>query len=247
MSAKRKRDSFYRQVAPGAVVVAAPRKRRRKSPFVPGRDRVGGYYGRFSGANAELKFHDIDVNDAVVAAGAVVQNTGSINLIAQGVTESERIGRKCTIRSINWKYRLILPELNNVATPGPSEEVRVILYLDKQANGATMAATGLDLLETADIHSFRNLANSGRFQVLYDKLHVLNFQGPGGDSGGNFDLAEVVREYNFYKKCSFPLEFSGTTGAITEIRSNNLGVMTVGVSGVAKMDGQFRLRFSDQG
>ena len=71
---------------------------------VPGYTRSSGFYGRFAKPNGEMKFHDVDLDDAVIAAGA--NATASINLIAQGVTESTRVGRKCTITAINWRYRV---------------------------------------------------------------------------------------------------------------------------------------------
>ncbi len=241
--ASRKRKGFSSSA--GALALyrpfAPPRPVKRRKAFVPGRDRVGGFYGRYSGAGAELKFHDVDLDDAVVATGGTV--TATVNIIAQGVTESERIGRKCTIKSINWKYRVDMPEIDAVATPNTAEEVRVILFIDKQANGATAAIT--DLLETAHVQSFRNLANSGRFVFLLDKLHVLNWRTLASDNAGVVSSAEVVTEHTFFKKCNLPIEFSSTTGAIGEIRSNNIGVCLVSKSGTGGFLSKIRLRFSD--
>ncbi len=217
-----------------------PRPVKRRRAFVPGQDRVGGFYGRY-GKGGELKFHDVELNDGVVANGATV--TASINLIAQGVTESERVGRKCTIKSINWRYQVSIPEFDAAVTPATPSTVRLIVYCDKQCNGATIVGT--DLLESADIHSFRNLSNSGRFTVHLDKVVTLNYLTMASDGAGVVSGGEVFREYQFYKKVNIPIEFNGTTGAIAEIRSNNLGVMVVGLSGAGAINSKFRLRFSD--
>ncbi len=196
-----------------------------------------GYYGRYnkaSGVGRELKFHDVDLDDGVIAAGGTI--TPSINLIAQGVTESARIGRKCVIKKIQWRYRLCLTN----STSGTTDTVRIIMYLDKQANGATAAVT--DILETADIHSFNNLVNSGRFRILMDRsVDVLKTS--GGDASGTLNHADIHMSGTFFKNCNIPLEFAGTTGAITEIRSNNLGVLLLGKDGVAQFDSKIRLRF----
>ncbi len=219
---------------------------KRRKAFIPGRDRTGGFYGRFSGRYhsgvGELKFHDVDLDDAVVATGGVV--TDSINKIAQGVTESERIGRKCTIKTIRWKYRVDMPEVDEVGSPNTSEQIRVILFIDKQCNGATATAAGI-LEEAGEVHSFRNLANAGRFVVLHDKLHTLNWMTLASSSAGNVSSAEVIREFTFNKKCNLPIEFDSTTGAITEIRSNNIGVLLVSKVGTGGFMSKFRLRFSD--
>ncbi len=248
MSFKRKRPVAIHDYGVGRagsqvyLPFRAPRPLKRRKAFVPGRDRVGGYYGRYSvGGRGELKFHDVDLDDAVIAGGGGV--TDSINKIAQGVTESQRIGRKCTIKSINWKYRIAIPEIDAAASAEVADGVRVIMYIDKQCNGATAAVT--DLLETASVHSFRNLANSGRFVFLLDKLYVMNYTTLASDGAGVVSSAEVTREYSFYKKCNLPIEFNSTTGVIAEIRSNNIGVLLIARNGDAGFLSKIRLRFSD--
>ncbi len=238
-SRKRTRSSFFSQVTPGAVTVYKdPRayKRPRRTRSVPAGIAMGRYAGR-----SELKFHDVDLTDAVVAAGTNV--TASVNLIAQGITESTRIGRKCTLKSIGWRYRLLLPEVDAAATPLSGDNVRVIMYLDKQANGAT--AAGTDLLESADVHSFLNLANSGRFVVLLDKLYPMNYSTLASDGAGVVSQTRMSWEKTFFKTCNIPIEFSGVAGIITEIRSNNIGVILVGNTGEASFSSKIRLRFSD--
>ncbi len=216
--------------------------KRTSRAFKPGVDRTGGFYGRYSGRSGELKFHDVDLDDSIIAAGGTV--TPTINIIIQGITESTRIGRKCTIKSINWKYHMDLPEQDAQMTPEASDTVRVILFLDKQANGAT--AVVLDILETADFQSFRNLANSGRFNVFMDKTFSINYMTLASDGAAVVSSNSVVRDYSYYKACNIPIEYSGTTGAIGEIRSNNLGVLLLSKSGKAGFQSKFRLRFSDQ-
>ncbi len=244
-SRKRSRAEFYSKTAPKGVVAMyrAPLRpaKRRKALFVPGVDRTGGFYGRYSGRNAELKFHDVDLNDAVVSNTAAV--TPTINIIAQGVTESQRIGRKCTIKSINWRYYITLPLQDAVALPVTGDTLRMILYLDKQANGAT--ATSAGILESDDWQSFRNLANSGRFQVLLDKDHTINYRCMNSDGAGLTSQSQVVTLGSFYKKCNIPVEFDSTTGAITEIRSNNIGLLLISSQGICGFESKFRLRFSD--
>ena len=53
-----------------------------------------------------------------------------------------------------------------------SNLVRIIVYLDRQCNGAAAGVT--DLLESASYLSFRNLANQSRFKFLYDKTIPIN-------------------------------------------------------------------------
>ncbi len=238
---KRKRGPFgggnYYKPTAGSY-----KKRRMSGPSViPGKTRVGGYYGRYAGRDGELKFHDVDLDDAIVSATGTM--TASINLIPQGTTEKTRIGRKCTLRNISWRYQCDLPLRDAVATPQQPDTVRIILFNDKQCNGAT--ATNTDILETADFQSFRNLSNSGRFNILMDKLVTLNYTTFASDGAGVVSNCAVIREGTFFKSLTLPLEFSGITGAITEIRSNNLGVLIISSEGQAGFESKIRLRYSD--
>lgn len=216
-----------------------PYKQRR---FTAGKDRVGGYYGRYAGAGGgERKFKDVTLDDAVVSSGGTV--TDSINKIGQGVTEITRIGRKCTLKEIHWKYTVSLPEVDAVADPAAVGTVRTIMYLDKQCNGATAAVT--DILETDDYQSFYNLANQGRFSIIMDKLHTLNYMTMASDGAALVSMGKVTRNYSFDKRCNIPLEFDNTTGAITEIRSNNVGVLILSDTGTMGFTSNIRIRFSD--
>ncbi len=237
---KRKR----RDVAAGNVVAvyrARPASAKKRRMFVPGRDRTGGYYGRFA-SGGELKFHDTTLVDAVVANTGGILN--SLNLIAQGVTESQRIGRKCTVKSVYWHYEVTMPTQDAIAIPITGDSVRCIMYQDKQTNGAT--ATAALLLEaTVTLQSFRNLANQSRFNILMDKVHTLNYRGMNSDGAGLTSQGKVVQEFKFYKKCNIPLEFDDTTGAITELRTNNIGILLISTNGIIGFSSKIRLRFSD--
>lgn len=203
---------------------------------VPGMTRSVGFFGRF-GRGGELKFHDVDLDDAVVATGGTVVPT--INIIPQGTSEIQRIGRKCTIRSINWRFQVQLPA--GTSTAGTADTLRVIMYLDKQANGATAAVT--DILESADFQSFNNLGNKNRFRTLMDRRYDLQTSLSG--DGTTVDSGLVLEGDTFFKKCNIPIEFSSTNGTITEIRSNNIGVLLISSQGVAGFVSKLRLRFSD--
>ncbi len=226
--------------AAGALRRAHQARATRRGTPRPGYERLVGYYGRFTrGATTELKFHDLDIDDAVIATGGVIAED-SCNGIAQGVTESQRIGRKCTIKSIGWRFKLNLPSDTGFSTSG--DIVRVILYLDRQCNGAT--ATTLGILETADFQSFNNLANKNRFLTLMDRTYSLNSTAAAGNGTTNITTTWIMND-SFYKKCNIPVEFDSTTGAITEVRSNNIGVLLVCEDGEAGFTSKMRLRFSD--
>lgn len=210
-----------------------------------GFNRTGGYYGRYSGRRAELKFHDIDINSTnpIPTAGEILAANASLNVIAQGNTESQRIGRKLTIKSILWRMKFRI--LANTAASTTEDSVRIILYLDKQCNGAAAVVT--DILETASFLSFNHLANSSRFVILMDKHIQLNQMAGGGD-GTTEDYGAKGTRVQFFKKCNIKIEYddSATTGVLTSCRSNNLGVLFISSAAQCDCVSKMRLRYSDQ-
>lgn len=194
---------------------------------------------------SESKFHDLDIDDTTIAAGGTLAQA-SCNLIAQGVTESTRVGRKATITQIGWRFDVAYRPIaaTDIGSTVQGDVVRVILFLDKQNNGSAGGAAVTDLLETSDYQSFNNLANKGRFKVLMDRTYPMTPSLAVGDvtsaDVGGYSVAD-----SFYKEVRIPIEFSSTTGAITEITSNNLGVITLSKSGFCSFSSKMRLRFTD--
>lgn len=194
-------------------------------------------------SSGELKFHDVDLDDGVVDAAGLI--TPSINLIAQGVTAKTRVGRKCVVRSIIWKYSFTLPQRDATTSPEAGDTIRVIMYQDKQCNKATALST--DILETADYQSFRNLVQVGRFNILCDKIHTLNYAGLASDGVGVVSNNEVRGEGGLFKQVEIPIEFNDDEddGRLTTITSNNIGVYLLSANGKMGFESKIRLRFSD--
>lgn len=187
------------------------------------------------------------------AADGPTTNSSTLCDIVQSVGEQQRIGRKVTIRNI---YLRLIFEWINSATSNllagtlGHETIRVLLFIDKQTNGS--AVIGTDLLEADNFLSFRNMANTGRFRVLHDKQYVFNTTAIAAGNGTANDSQLVHKEYiiKISKKVYIPIEFDGATGAITEIRTNNIGLMVwaahggrIKLFGTAKSVG--RLRYTD--
>ncbi len=210
------------------------RRTTRKSRYVPRRSY------RQKALPMELKFFDLDIDNAGVPTAGTTLN--SVNLVVQGIGENQRIGRKITIRSINWRFSISKAEGDGVADPTNPDVVRLIVYLDKQANGATAAPT--DILETANYQSFNNLANKGRFRTLMDRKYDMNSPSGAGD-GVASDWAGVVVSDDWFKKVNIPIEFDAAAGAIGSVKSNNIGVLLISLSNQSTFDSKMRIRFSD--
>ncbi len=211
---------------------------------VPGITRQVGFF-----ASTELKFHDQDVNDPGVAgSGTIFTNASaeaSLLRIPEGNGASARIGRKITVRQINWRFEIKLAEADGVANPANDTTVRVLLYLDKQANGAAAAVT--DIVVASNFQSFNNLSNSKRFRTLMDRTYNLN-RPSGGGNGTTSDWAGLRVSDTFFKKVNIPIEYNSTAtdGSLATIRSNNINMLIFGSTADAVFTSKMRIRYSDQ-
>ncbi len=227
----------------GAMSSSVPARYRRAVMIRPaqvGFVRRAGSYGRYSGSRPEMKFFDSDVADNPVGA------TLTINLlttIPEGNGESERIGRKITLRQASILYHMNLPAAT--AAGSTATTVRCMLIQDTQTNGAAFVAA--DLLDTDVLSSFNNLANSSRFKIIYKEEFVLSAGGAAA-SGAAFVFSEDQAYLRKTLKLNIPMEFdnSATTGVITSIRSNNLYWCTQADAALCVATGQIRLRYSDR-
>ncbi len=173
-------------------------------------------YGR-SSIEPELKFFDTVVAGTALATTGVITSP-SLNIVPQGTIESQRVGRKMVIKKIGIRF---LAQFNS-GTAESAEVLRIIVVLDRQANGATFAIT--DVLETASEGSFNNMANKNRFTILMDRYESIN---KTVDLGTNVN--EHTQAWSWFKTCDIPIEYdnSATTGALTTQTSNNIAVFGI--------------------
>ena len=190
----------------------------------------------------EQKFYDeLNVNGGNPAdPTGTIWSTSLINIL-EGTSPSQRIGRKITVRGIGLKILINLPQ--SATASAAWDGYRIILYHDKQANGATAtAAQILDSTPSVNILSYRNLSNVNRFRILYDKNFEVNATNAGGSVyvAGQLQLLPKV-----WVNVNVPIEYSGSTGNISEIRSHNFGILVISSNSVATMLIQSRVRYTD--
>jgi len=214
------------------------RTRRRTRMVIPRPITLRGRFARDTGP--KHKFLDTSRDVGVVGVAGTV--SASINLIVQGATDTTRVGRKVTIRSVSFRGDIKLP--SSLARATTSDIVRIILFVDKQCNGANAAV--LDILETAAWNSYRNLANTSRFIIFMDRFFDVKSPAGSGDSDlTETSFSEDIEFYKFHFKCAIPLEFDAAAGAITDLTSNNFAFLDISKSGLAGIDRSVRLRFTD--
>lgn len=186
----------------------------------------------------ELKFFDTAISFTADATGEVPA-TGQLTLIPQGDGESSRDGRMAYIKSV--LCRLIVSYAPGAAATAATN-VFLFLVQDMQANGAAAAVT--DVMTSTNLaQALHNLSNAGRFRVI--KKWRINLT---AQAGATTAYNNTIKSIDWYKQLDIPVSYSGASGAITEIKSNNLFLMcgTDGASDdLVTVGGNFRLRFYD--
>lgn len=187
------------------------------------------------GAGPEKKDSTSNATTATMAAGgwAIPAVATLINGIAQGATETTRVGRKVTMKSIliNWTY-VPLAALSGTANP------RLTVIYDKQPSGVYPLIT--DIFHVNNHLSPMLLANSDRFSVLHNEI----LQNPNVNIAAT-TVAQMTGV--MYIKCNLEAIFSGAGGLIANINSGALYFLSVDDTGLnSAVTYISRVRFVDQ-
>lgn len=176
---------------------------------------------KYATKSPEIKFYDFSKTATTLATTGTL-TTASCHLIAQGVDESQRIGRKICLTKIMLRGYIKIP--GQTAIADAANRVRIIIFHDRQANKNATAINGSALLQNDSIDDFRNLDNSKRFKFLVDDTILLNTMS-GGGNGTADRFAEVQQQFSYYKDLNVTVNFDSTLGAITELTENNIGII----------------------
>lgn len=219
-------------------------------PVVPGYTRTVGRYKRSLPGSMEKKYKDTNVEELGDLTNGEI--TGSLNIIPQGTTDITRIGNKITVTNINVRFGVGQDDM--AANPSSlllqAGNLRVIMYLDKQANGAYAEPTDILTISggagVTTINRFRNMDQVDRFVILKDKIYKAPIN-TGFINGSTSAATNTgVNWYNINKTCSIPIHFSSTTGAITEMKSNNIGLLVISDNAYTNFRGAWaRVKYID--
>lgn len=181
----------------------------------------------------ELKFFDTAVS-FLVDTTLEVPATGQWALIPQGDTQSTRDGRQAVIKSVHFR--------GIIAGTSTSLQSVVNFWVvqDKQANGAAAAVADV-FTSTVGISAMHNLNNNKRFKILHKGVVAPQTVGAAQTATGQ----NWAWPIEFFIPCNILMDWDSTTGAITEIRSNNI-FLIAGQSvsdDELTMSGTARLRF----
>ncbi len=198
--------------------------------YQPVSTRLRAYTRNYLASDVELKTHDTDCDVATVA------NTGvgfDLCAIAQGTTDVARLGRKITVKGV-----YIAATLSGITQTSTLANYcgRISLVLDTQANGATVTTPNIfnntigvwaDIAGKPSLNPV-NLRQKARFKLLWTKDVVFYVTGGAGEGAADSTFHYPGYCIKKFVKLDLPVVYDSTTGAITEIRSNNLLLMMHG-------------------
>lgn len=172
--------------------------------------------------NVEKKVFDTQMYADVSSAGAFY----ALCLPVPGAAMNQRIGRKLTIKSVQFKgiVQLELAATPTGAVTAESNHLRMILLYDKQPNGALPALTDV-LTGGQTVNDLFNIDNRDRFSILKDK--VWSFDPMIYDSAnGGYAWNRTCAYIKMYKKLNLETIFNaGTAGTSADVNSGNLIVL----------------------
>jgi len=163
-------------------------------------------------SQGEFKAVDFTVGlDATIAPSVRL-----LNGIARGDEITERTGRECTMRSIEFRG-----EVKSGTLQGVDQTIRVLIVYDRQTNAT--ALTGSQVFVSAgdqfDVFRPRNLENRRRFKILFDRTYYCS--GTAESASG--------RTFKFYRKLNHPITFNnGDAGTVADITTGSLYAICVG-------------------
>lgn len=183
---------------------------------------------------------ELKVTDTATVVAAVTQ-AGVVSLLngtATGTDYTNRTGRKMITKSV--LIRLFIN--TNLVSAQQGDVVRVIIFVDKQSNGALPAVA--DVLNTATYAEPMNLNNRDRFIIIRDTIFTMS---PAVYAAAALTAgAPVTRMAKHYKKVSFETIFSGTTNGIASIASGSLCILYISqFASVSTITYNVRTRFID--
>ncbi len=215
--------------------------------------RTGGFLG------IELKFLDcawnsVAINTSTDGSGGEIQPssgcTNALSIPAQGDGESNRDGRKYTIKGV-WVSGLIdTSPLGDQGDAGEGIGTWFALVLDTQANGATVVSENVFLNPSTSAISMmpqplRNLQNSKRFKIL-----ARQYVPPGGtyasqDGANTASLNAQNSEFvNLSWKGDILCDSTGTTADVASASDNAIHLVGYSGGGFTKnFFGKSRVRF----
>lgn len=196
----------------------------------------------------ELKFFDTELVSQAFSTGWLPMNPATVdclNAVVQGPERNDRIGRIYWIKSVFIKGEVNINASEGTSAPFPDTGFRICLVNDHNTNAIEVVASEvMDTAHTTDIHAFRNLDRSTRFNILWD--HYFNFVRFYVAEGTNL-FTHGIQRRKFEKfivfKNPIKIECTGTGGTIATLTGNSLQLIGIAQDASLLLSYQCRIRF----
>jgi hypothetical protein len=235
---------------PRAKKVSRRKKRQRSKPPAYKNKRTGGYI------DIEKKFKDEDVDQLITNDMSLANsladpgpNLRPLNGIAQGDDQDQRIGRVTYLKSIHLKGRVVFAAAFTAGVAPITHKVRLLLVLDKQANGASITASNVlsDPGATGmDVEAHYKPENVSRFTILRD------FTLDEGVNAGFYDGSQLgktatVRSFSIDHTFKSPLKVVhvGATDTFGTITTNQIHLIALADNTSSQLRYVSRVHFYD--
>ncbi len=231
---RQKRKGYLGRKRAAGRIVARRRARGWGAPVLSQKQisnaRIGGFLG------IETKFYDQKLITSALTAPTDASGgehdpsaTVLLNTVVQGDGESNRDGRKITMRSIFVRGIVVVNARTNVTVPVTAAEVMIALVLDTQTNGATLSSEnvfknpGANAITATAV--FRNLQFTKRFRVLKRICFTLPQSEMTWD-GTNMEAEGFAVPFSMFVKLNnIRVLFSASTETVANITDNSLHIV----------------------
>ena len=218
----------------------APQSKRRRSygsftkKKIPVAPTVKKYVKKCMDRLIDDKYATLQLSNPTSAANTpTVFGSALLGGIQQGTSDGTRVGNLIRVKKITFK---------GTVTNTTSDRIRILFAWDKQTNGA--APAGGEIITVNDVHGPYNHdtivgEGGGRFDVLYDHIHVIK-----PPFSGSLDNHEI----SFTWAGDKVVRYDTNGGTIADIVSNNFfGVIlpVLGSAAGSSLTGYFDVMFND--
>lgn len=212
--------------------------KRAKLAMRSGGVRTGGFIGR------ELKYHDngrvnLPLTGGVTYAGTLIDPTTQLclNGIGQGSGQTQRIGKRIVIHSIQVRGDIYIPAASTIPLEHPVN-VHLALFLDKQTNAAIPDPDQVYVNPAGSLlgntNALRNLEYSSRYTVLAYRRFTMSHDNLW--DGTNLSTRGSAATFDIIKKLKLPVQYLDANATIASITDNSLHLMAWTDNGVGGPD-----------
>ncbi len=183
----------------------------------------------------EVKFYDQKLIGAAITAPSDATGgeqdpsaTLLMNTVVQGDGESQRDGRKITMRSIYIEGAVTIPVQTGQSAADAATTVFIALVMDKQTNGATINSEDVYVNPGANAatapYPLRNLENTKRFRILATRKMSFATPQMTNDTGatGGVIVGSSQQRFKIFKRLSAQVNYKGTTETVANITDVSL-------------------------